>query len=73
LNLCSTAIGSEMMDSSSSGFNGAKRGGSAANRAETGGVRLFVDIDERDELELPNSGNFKLFGDNDSAKPDLRP
>ena len=73
MNLCSTAIGSGMLDSSSKGFNGANKGGSAAKRAETGGVRLFVDIDESDELELPNSGSFKLFGDKDKAKPDLRP
>jgi len=50
-------------------------GGSPGESAETGGVRfkLFVDIDERDELELPNSGSLRLMGDNDKVKPDLRP
>jgi hypothetical protein len=48
-------------------------GGSAGDRAETGGVRLFVDNEEREEFELPNSGNLRLAGESDSAKPDFKP
>jgi hypothetical protein len=48
-------------------------GGSAGEKAETGGVRLLVDKDEIDEFELENSGSLRLFGERLSASPDLRP
>ena len=73
LNLCATVAVSGMTISSSSGLRGSKIGGSDGENAETGGVMLLVDMDERDELELPNSGSFKLAGESDKARPDFRP
>jgi hypothetical protein len=47
-------------------------GGSAGEKADAGGVRLVVESDEMDELELPNSGSLSP-GESDSANPDLSP
>jgi len=49
-----------------------KIGGSAGENAEAGGVRLAVEREERDELELEKSGSGpRLPGDRDRARPDF--
>lgn len=71
LNLRSTVVCSGMQKWSR-GLISSKMGGSAGEKAEAGGVRLLVEREEMDELELPNSGSLRL-GDSDSASPDFRP
>jgi hypothetical protein len=73
LNLCPTVTCSATYTSSCNGFKSSNIGGSAGENAEIGGVRLFVDKDERDEFELPKSGSLRLFGERFNARPDLRP
>ncbi len=60
------------VNASCSGLTSSKIGGSAGENAEAGGVRLAVEREERDELELEKSGSGpRLPGDRDRARPDF--
>ena len=60
-------------NASCNGLTSSKIGGSAGEKADTGGVRV-ADIDAREELELEKSGSGpRLPGERDSARPDFWP
>ena len=65
-------VGFDISNTSCKGLTFSNIGGSAGEKVDAGGVRLAVDREEMEELELEKSGSCRP-GESDKVSPDLCP